>query len=136
MPFNSILSWVTKKRIHQVELFKNYPVEVQNESLIKLMKTAKDTTQTPIFGCVSYSGTWFTVEFEKGPLRTGDDFKSTIGTIPPEVPFVDFRSMRLSDCQDVPRREDFATVKGWLSAVQGTGAKVITVGEFRKELKE
>lgn len=40
---NSILSWVIKKRIHEVELFMKYPVEVQNELFSKLIKQAKGT---------------------------------------------------------------------------------------------
>ncbi len=40
---NSILSWVMKKRIHEVELFMKYPVEVQNEWFGKLLKQARDT---------------------------------------------------------------------------------------------
>ena len=28
--FNSIMSWVMKKRIHQIELFMKYPLEVQH----------------------------------------------------------------------------------------------------------
>ena len=40
---NSILSWVMKKRIHEVELFMKYPVEVQNELFGKLLKQARDT---------------------------------------------------------------------------------------------
>ncbi len=40
---NSIASWFLKKRIHQIELFLKYPIEVQNELLNNLLKTAKDT---------------------------------------------------------------------------------------------
>ena len=40
---NSILSWVMKKRIHEVELFMKYPIEVQNELFEYLIKHAKDT---------------------------------------------------------------------------------------------
>lgn len=46
MPFpfiNSLISWFLKKRKHQVELFLKYPVDVQNELLFKLLKTAKNT---------------------------------------------------------------------------------------------
>ncbi len=46
MPFpfiNSIISWFLKKRKHQVELFLKYPIDVQNELLIKLLNTAKNT---------------------------------------------------------------------------------------------
>ena len=41
--FNSIASWILKKRIHQMELFMKYPNEVQNELLHELIKTASKT---------------------------------------------------------------------------------------------
>ena len=41
--FNSIASWILKKRIHQIELFVRYPIEVQNELLHNLVKTAAQT---------------------------------------------------------------------------------------------
>ncbi|WP_196889658.1 GH3 auxin-responsive promoter family protein [Aureivirga sp. CE67] len=41
---NSIISWILKKRIHQIELFLKYPNEVQQELLMKLLKKAKSTT--------------------------------------------------------------------------------------------
>ena len=40
---NSIVSWVLKKRIHQIELFLKYPNEVQSELLLNLVRTAQDT---------------------------------------------------------------------------------------------
>ncbi len=40
---NSILTWVMKKRIHQIELFKKYPHEVQEEVLKRLLATARYT---------------------------------------------------------------------------------------------
>jgi hypothetical protein len=40
---NSIISWVMKQRIHQMELFMKYPCEVQEEWRKKLITTAKDT---------------------------------------------------------------------------------------------
>ncbi len=40
---NSVLNWLIKKRIHQIELFNKYPVEVQTEVLKKLISSAKDT---------------------------------------------------------------------------------------------
>jgi hypothetical protein len=43
-PFiNSIISWFLKKRKHQVELFLKYPIDVQNELLLKLISAAKNT---------------------------------------------------------------------------------------------
>ncbi|MCP4521537.1 MAG: GH3 auxin-responsive promoter family protein [Cytophagales bacterium] len=41
--FNSVLFWVLKKRIHQIELFLKYPVEVQQELLQKLLVQSKNT---------------------------------------------------------------------------------------------
>jgi len=41
--FNSIASWILKKRIHQMELFMKYPIEVQNELLQNLLHTAAQT---------------------------------------------------------------------------------------------
>ena len=43
MPFNSIFSWLIKKRIHQIDLFKQYPFEVQEELRLKLVESAKNT---------------------------------------------------------------------------------------------
>ena len=40
---NSIASWLIKKRLHEIELFIKYPIEVQNEWLMELIYTAKDT---------------------------------------------------------------------------------------------
>ncbi len=44
IPFkNSFLSWMMRKRIHQIELFLKYPFDVQNELLLNLIDRAKDT---------------------------------------------------------------------------------------------
>lgn len=43
MPFNSIFAWLMKKRIYQIDLFRKYPIEVQNEMLEKLLKAAVNT---------------------------------------------------------------------------------------------
>ena len=47
---SSILSWFLKKRIHQLGLFIKYPVEVQHELLLNLLKTAKDTEVGKLHG--------------------------------------------------------------------------------------
>ena len=41
--FNSIASWLLKKRYHQIELFIKYPNDVQKEVLQQLLIYAKDT---------------------------------------------------------------------------------------------
>ncbi len=40
---NSVLSWLMKKRFHQIELFRKYPYEVQEEWFKKLITNAKET---------------------------------------------------------------------------------------------
>ncbi|MCK4661873.1 MAG: GH3 auxin-responsive promoter family protein [Bacteroidales bacterium] len=40
---NSIISWLNVKRIYQIDLFKQYPFNVQQESLFKLIKTSENT---------------------------------------------------------------------------------------------
>ncbi len=40
---NSIVSWINIKRISQIDLFRKYPVDVQLETLSKLLRKAKDT---------------------------------------------------------------------------------------------
>ena len=41
--FNSIASWLLKKRFHQIELFLKYPEDVQEEVLLQLLEFAEDT---------------------------------------------------------------------------------------------
>lgn len=43
MPFNSIFSWIIKKRIHQIELFKSYPIEVQHDVFLHLIEKGQQT---------------------------------------------------------------------------------------------
>lgn len=40
---NSIASWLMKKRMHQIELFMKYPIDVQDEWLRKLLKSGAST---------------------------------------------------------------------------------------------
>jgi len=40
---NSVISWLMKKRIQQIELFMKYPLEVQQEWFLKLLKSARNT---------------------------------------------------------------------------------------------
>ena len=43
MALNSIVSWLMKKRIHQIELFEKYPHDVQREIFERLLSSAKNT---------------------------------------------------------------------------------------------
>jgi len=49
MPLNSLFSWIIKKRIHQIDLFKKYPLEVQEEVLMHLIERGKKTEWGKIY---------------------------------------------------------------------------------------
>jgi len=70
---NSIVSWVIKKRIHQIELFKKYPSEVQNDWLRKLLDQAKVTE--------------FGKKYRFSDLKTHDQFMR-------RVPIQDYESLK------------------------------------------
>jgi hypothetical protein len=76
MPFNSVFGWVIKKRIHQIELFMKYPVEVQHELFHALIDQAALTS----FGLKHGFQSIKTVEdFKKAvPIRNYEDFKPYI----------------------------------------------------------
>jgi hypothetical protein len=76
MPFNSIFSWLIKKRIHQIELFIKYPSEVQEEWFGKLIQTASGTEWGSKY---DYSSIASYEEFKsRVPLQEYDDVKPYI----------------------------------------------------------
>ncbi len=64
--FNSIMTWVMKKRIHQIELFMKHPHEVQTETLFKLLETSKKT----VFG----------KEHDFANIKTVEEFDNKVPT--------------------------------------------------------
>ncbi len=42
--FNTVLSWILKKRKYQIDMFIDHPIEVQNEVLFNLISDAKNTS--------------------------------------------------------------------------------------------
>lgn len=70
---NSIVSWLNIKRLHQIELFKEYPANVQQEMLFKLIAKSKDTEwgQNHAFNEIHS-----VEEFQENvPLQTYEDIK-------------------------------------------------------------
>lgn len=61
---NSIISWIIKKRLHQIELFRKYPCDVQRELLSRLIEAAKDTE--------------WGKKYDYASLRTVGDFKNRV----------------------------------------------------------
>ncbi len=58
MPFNSIFAWVMKKRLHQIDLFRKYPLEVQQELFDRMLQNAAKTAfaqQFPLVQITDYN---------------------------------------------------------------------------------
>jgi len=43
MALNPVISWIANKRIYQIGLFKEYPIEVQDELLMRMIRGAQYT---------------------------------------------------------------------------------------------
>ncbi len=70
---NSIASWWMRKRMHQIELFMKYPNEVQQEWLLRLLETSRDTEWGRAYGY--------------GELRNWEEFSQ-------RVPLQDYESLK------------------------------------------
>ncbi len=79
MLFNSIFSWVIKKRIHQIDLFRKYPIETQNEMLEMLIQKASNSEWGRLYNyssIINYSSYRSSV-----PLQEYDDIKHWIDRV-------------------------------------------------------
>ncbi|MCE3260399.1 MAG: hypothetical protein K0S12_2040 [Bacteroidetes bacterium] len=70
---NSIASWLMKKRMHQIELFIKYPIDVQHEWMLSLMKDAQ--------------GTEYGQQHDFASIKTYEQFKS-------QIPVNDYESLK------------------------------------------
>jgi hypothetical protein len=79
MPLNSVFGWFMKKRIHQIELFMKYPVEVQHDVFRSLVDQAALTR----FGLEHHFSKIATVEdFKKAvPIRNYESFKPYVESL-------------------------------------------------------
>ncbi len=71
---NSIASWFLKKRIHQIELFLKYPIDVQEELLKNLILKAKNTEIGKKFGFESIKS--YQDFIERIPVTTYEENES------------------------------------------------------------
>ena len=76
---NSIFSWVNVKRLHQIDLFKKYPVDVQTEVFTKLIEQALRTTWGVQYGYDSIDS----IEDyqQRVPVSTYEDMKPYISRL-------------------------------------------------------
>ncbi len=75
MPFNSIFAWMMKKRMHQIDLFRMYPHEVQKEVFENLIEKGGQTEFGRLYGfgkIRSYK------DFQKVPLQFYEDIQPSI----------------------------------------------------------
>jgi len=69
----SVVGWLNTKRLHQIDLFRKFPLQTQEEVLFKLIERAKDTQFGKAHGFASYKGIH---DFQKNvPLTDYDALK-------------------------------------------------------------
>lgn len=73
---NSVLSWLMKKRFHQIELFMKYPHEVQDELFKKLITSGKNTEFGKKYDFASINN--IPIFKERIPVSTYETFKPYI----------------------------------------------------------
>ena len=73
---NSFASWVLKQRIHQIELFLKYPHDVQEELLMNLLQTAKNTVLGKEYGFASIHS--YSTFAARVPVSTYEDLQPLI----------------------------------------------------------
>jgi len=72
---SSIVNWLNIKRLHQIDLFRKYPADVQRESLFRLLEQAKDT--------------WYGKEYGFSEIQTLEKFQEQV----PIVKYEDLQPM-------------------------------------------
>lgn len=79
MALNSVFSWFMKKRVHQIELFKQYPIEVQNEVFERLIAMGKNTQWGKKYGYenIHSQGAYCS----EVPLQTYEDIKPFVNRL-------------------------------------------------------
>ncbi|MDM1044197.1 GH3 auxin-responsive promoter family protein [Myroides sp. 1354] len=73
---NSIASWILKKRIHQIDLFRKYPNEVQNDVFLSLIKTNEKTLLGKQYDYASIKS--YETFAERVPIYTYEEFEPFI----------------------------------------------------------
>lgn len=76
---SSIMNWVNTKRLHQIDLFRKYPVDVQRETLFKLLDEAKDTRIGKEYGFSEIQS--FSEFQDRVPVRNYEAYKPLISQV-------------------------------------------------------
>jgi len=73
------MNWVNTKRLHQIDLFRKYPVDVQRETLFKLLDEAKDTRIGKEYGFSEIQS--FSEYQDRVPVRNYEAYKPLISRV-------------------------------------------------------
>lgn len=73
---NSIASWILKKRIHQIDLFRKYPNDVQNDVFLSLIRSNEKTLLGQRYDYASIKN--YNTFAERVPLFTYEEFEPYI----------------------------------------------------------
>lgn len=73
---NSFASWVLKQRIHQIELFLKYPNEVQEELLMNLIQSSKNTVLGKEYDYATINS--YTTFADRVPISTYEELQPLI----------------------------------------------------------
>jgi len=76
---SSIINWVNTKRLHQIDLFRKYPVDVQRETLFKLLNEAEDTWIGKEYGFSEIQS--FSEFQERVPVKNYEAYKPLISRV-------------------------------------------------------
>ncbi len=98
---NSIISWFLKKRKHQMELFIKYPIDVQEELLLRLIQFAKNTA--------------FGKQYDFNTIKTYQDYAN-------RVPIQQYESMEplIERCRKGEQNLFWPTKIKWFAKSSGT----------------
>ncbi len=70
---NSVIKWINIKRIYQIQLYREHPLEIQNEALFSLINTAKNTEYGK---ALNFENISTVAEFQEAvPLQQYNDIK-------------------------------------------------------------
>jgi hypothetical protein len=76
---NSVISWINIKRIYQLQLYREHPIEIQNETLFSLLNSANRTEWGKTH---NYSDISSVKEFQQAvSLQTYDDIKPFVNRL-------------------------------------------------------
>jgi len=83
MPVNTVFSWLIRKRVHEIDLFRKYPIEVQGDMLRGHLKSLGQTDFGRVHGIRSEGAGKMTAEAYKAsvPVRGYSDFRPWIDRI-------------------------------------------------------